>query len=102
MACSRGIRRNLSRLRTEHQKRARASGSVLLQFASGAGTVLAGLPGYIAAVNVENGGVVNVSYVPSTNSSRWPEYLSRRDRLGVEPQHVVPGQSEATDRCFGL
>lgn len=59
----------------------RLHGSVLVQFADGSGTVLAGLPGYIAAVAVENGGVVNVSYVPSTNSRLWAEYQYDRERV---------------------
>lgn len=60
---------------------ARMHGSVLVRFADGSGTVLAGLPGYIAAVTVENGGVVNISYVPSTNSHLWAEYQYGRERV---------------------
>lgn len=66
---------------------ARTHGSVLVQFADGSGTVLAGLPGHIAAVTVENGGVVNVSYVPSNNSHLWAEY--QYDRPLVERLRAV-------------
>jgi len=56
-------------------------GSILLAFEDGAGTVLAGLPGYVAAVTVENGRVVNVSYVPAQNSPDWDDYLANRPSL---------------------
>lgn len=73
---------SLVRLHTEVRRGvAKMHGSVLVQFADGSGTILAGLPGYIAAVTVENGGVVNVSYVPSTNSQLWEEYQYDRERV---------------------
>jgi len=55
--------------------------SVVLQFASGQGTVLAALRGYIGNVHVEDKGVMNVSYIPSANSPRWTDYEPRRERL---------------------
>jgi hypothetical protein len=55
--------------------------SVILQFEDGAGTVLAGLPGYIAAIAVEEGRVVNISYVPSTNTPLWGENQNEREHI---------------------
>ncbi|MBI4220125.1 MAG: caspase family protein [Chloroflexi bacterium] len=58
-----------------------AATSVILRFADGSGTVVAGLGGYIGTISVEGGRVANVSYVPSTNSDRWAEYVEERSRL---------------------
>lgn len=55
--------------------------SVVLRFADGSGTVLAGIENYIGTVVVENGRVVNVSYAPSDNSDRWHDYVAERTRL---------------------
>lgn len=49
--------------------------SVVLRFNDGSGTVLAGIEDYIGTVAVEDGRIVNVSYVPSDNSPRWDDYL---------------------------
>jgi hypothetical protein len=61
--------------------------SVLIQLAEGTGTVIAGLPGYIAAVAVDSGRFVNVSYVPSNNSPLWEGYAANRD--DVEKQRAM-------------
>jgi hypothetical protein len=55
--------------------------SVVLRFANGSGTVLAGIENYIGTVVVDNGRVVNVSYAPSDNSDRWHDYVVERARL---------------------
>jgi hypothetical protein len=55
--------------------------SVILRFDDGSGTVLAGFEDYIGTVVVENGRVVNVSYVPSENSYQWNRYMHKRPRL---------------------
>jgi len=65
----------------------RMPGSVIVQFGDGAGTVLAGLPGYVASVTVESGRVINISYVPSTNSPLWLEYSA--DHEWVEALRAV-------------
>lgn len=57
------------------------SASVLIEFATGTGTVLPGLRGYIGHVFVDQGGVTNVNYVPSTNDRRWPDYQAVRGQL---------------------
>ena len=44
-------------------------------------TALAALRGYICHVLVDDNCVTNVSYVSSDNSSRWPDYLQRRERI---------------------
>ena len=58
-----------------------SASSVALRFAGGSGTVLAGLRDYIGTVVVENGRVVNVSYVPSVNSEQWGDYMIERPQL---------------------
>jgi hypothetical protein len=55
--------------------------SVVLRLADGSGMVLAGLESYIGTVVVENGSIVNVSYVPSDNSPLWGDYARERTRL---------------------
>lgn len=57
------------------------AGTVLVQFGDGSGTVVATLPGYIASVLVEDGRVVNVSYVPSENAGHWNDYQVSRDEV---------------------
>jgi len=59
----------------------RPVGSLILRFADGSGTVLAAIKGFIASLVVEDGRVVNVSYVPSANNWRWPDYQQQRPRL---------------------
>ena len=56
-------------------------GSLALLFKDGRSTVLAALQGYIGHVVVKSDGVAEVNYVPSTNSSRWADYESRREEL---------------------
>ncbi|WP_150132037.1 caspase family protein [Dokdonella koreensis] len=55
--------------------------SVLLRFADGRGAIVAALAGFIGHVAVEAEGVANVSYVPSSNTARWPAYAERRESL---------------------
>ena len=55
--------------------------SVALRFDNGNGTVLAGLRNYIGTVVVEQGCVVNVSYLPSKDYWLWQEYEQQRDRM---------------------
>ncbi|MER8565085.1 caspase family protein [Mesorhizobium sp. M0924] len=52
--------------------------SVGLRFSNGRGTVIAGLPGYIAHITVDANAVVAISYVPSKNNFRWTPYSERR------------------------
>jgi hypothetical protein len=55
--------------------------SLILRFRDGSGTVLAIIDGYTASVVVEEGRVVNVSYLPSPTSRRWPAYQEQEQRL---------------------
>lgn len=57
------------------------AGSLILRFGDGSGTVLAVLGGYIANIVVQDGRVVNVSYIPSLDSRRWRDYKQNRLRL---------------------
>ena len=41
--------------------------------------ILPGLPGYIAHATVSAAGLSTVSYVPSSNTWRWPYYVAHRD-----------------------
>jgi hypothetical protein len=54
------------------------SGSVVIRFADGSGTCLAALPGFVGAVTVEGGRVVNVSYTPARYTTRWNDYQHQR------------------------
>jgi hypothetical protein len=55
--------------------------NVVLRFSNGRGTALAALRGYVCHVLVDGNSVMNVSYVPSNNSRRWPHYVQRRKRI---------------------
>jgi hypothetical protein len=54
---------------------------VAITFGDGSGTVLPALLGYIGHITVADGGVSNVSYVPSDNSPRWRGYVKRRREI---------------------
>jgi hypothetical protein len=73
-----GDRRNPGIVRVAMQAPA---ASVALRFGNGRGTVLAAVKGYIGHVQVDGNSIVNVSYVPSDNASRWPLYLQHRGRI---------------------
>ena len=55
--------------------------SVAVRLADGRCVILAGLPGYIGHVTFDEGGMSNVSYVPSSNHWRWGEYNQRREEI---------------------
>jgi hypothetical protein len=55
--------------------------TVVFRFTDGRGAALAALHGFIGHVVVQDDGVVNVNYVPSVNSFRWQDYVSRRKRV---------------------
>ena len=56
--------------------------SVLLTFADHSAAVVPALPGFIAALTVENGALVDVAYEPSDNSGwRWDEFKKRADEI---------------------
>ncbi len=57
------------------------SASVLIEFDNGNGTVLPGLRGYIGHIFVDKGVVINVNYVPATNSERWNGYRDVREQI---------------------
>lgn len=58
-----------------------AAASVVLRFAGGFGTVVPALDGFLTALSFDGGELVDVSYEPSENHSRWGEYQARRDEL---------------------
>ncbi|HEX2180302.1 MAG TPA: hypothetical protein VHL54_12440 [Actinomycetota bacterium] len=55
--------------------------NVSMQFSDGTGVVLPAIPHYLAAISVEAGEVVDVSYEPSDNSPRWTGIHDRVDEL---------------------
>jgi Caspase domain len=55
--------------------------SVALHFTDGSAAVVAALPGYIGNVVVQDGGVSNVSYIPSRENPRWSIFQSEQQRL---------------------
>lgn len=55
--------------------------SVLLVLENGTGTLLPAIPGFLAALTVEEGELVDVAYEPSDNTWRWDEYQHRADEL---------------------
>jgi hypothetical protein len=54
---------------------------VLIQFASGTGTVLAILSGFIGTIVIENDRVVNVSYLPSQYTENYSAYEQRAGEI---------------------
>jgi len=48
--------------------------SLLVQFSEGQGIPLAVLPGFIGTIVVEDGHVVNVTYLPSRHTNKYSEY----------------------------
>jgi hypothetical protein len=57
------------------------SRTALLQFDNGAGAALAILPGFIGTVSVDEGRVVNVSYTPSQNTTRYLDYRNEEQEV---------------------
>jgi caspase domain-containing protein len=55
--------------------------SVALALDGGRCVILPGLPGYIAHATVSAAGLSAVSYVPSSNTWRWPYYFAHRDDI---------------------
>ena len=55
--------------------------NVLLTLDNGVSVVLPAIPEFLATISVEDGEVTDVSYEPSSNSSRWPKYRDRMDEL---------------------
>jgi hypothetical protein len=66
------------KLGPENPIETKKAASVLIRFEDGSGTVVPGLEGYLGYIFVENGVVVNVNYVPSSNSRRWPGYQDKK------------------------
>lgn len=73
------------------------AGSVMVEFSGGTGTVVAGLRGTVASIRVNNGGVANVSYVPSRFTSRSDGSGELRAEVAAEVRHGVfrPGADGA-------
>ena len=55
--------------------------SVVIVTTDGRSVVLPALRGYLAHALFDETGLANVSYVPSSNSARWNDYIARRDEV---------------------
>lgn len=55
--------------------------SVLLRFEGNIGTVIPAVAGFVAAITVQDGELVDVAYEPSANSWRWHEFASKADEI---------------------
>lgn len=55
--------------------------SVLLVLENGTGVVLPAIPGFLAALTVENGALVDVAFEPSDNTWRWQEFEHRAQEI---------------------
>lgn len=60
---------------------ARPGASVLLILDDGSGIVLPAIPEFIAALTMEDGELVEVSYEPSDNTWRWNDFMSHAKEL---------------------
>jgi hypothetical protein len=65
----------------EVQLSRKPAASVAIEFADGTGTVVAALNGFVGKIAVEDGRVVNVSYVPTPSNYRSHEYAENRSRI---------------------
>ena len=55
--------------------------SVLLVFEGGTGVVLPAVPGFLGALTVENGSLVDVAFEPSDNTGRWQAFQERAPEI---------------------
>jgi hypothetical protein len=55
--------------------------SVLLEFDGGNGVVLPAIPGFLAALTIVDGELVDVAYEPSDNTMRWNEFAPRASEI---------------------
>ncbi|WP_295432891.1 caspase family protein [uncultured Thiodictyon sp.] len=60
---------------------AQPTGSLILRFADGSGTLIAALNGFVGSLVVDGGRVMNLNYVPADNNRRWADYQQQRPRL---------------------
>jgi hypothetical protein len=67
--------------------------SVLLRFEGNIGTVLPAIRGFVGAITMEEGEIVDVSYEPSANTPRWSEYQQR----ALEVRALRAAASAATE-----
>ncbi|MBY5666203.1 caspase family protein [Rhizobium leguminosarum] len=75
--------------------------TVVIRFADGSGTVAAAIKGFVGNIVASDAGVSNVSYVPSSNSSRWSEYAGEGKRLNELHAVVASAASLGAFRIEG-
>lgn len=55
--------------------------SVLLILEPGTGVFLPALPGFLAALTIDDGELVDLAYEPSENTPRWDEFVKRAEEI---------------------
>lgn len=82
--------------------------SAAIRFTDGTGTIIAALPGFVAALLVRDGGLVNVSYAPAEGTPRWNDYQhfreqaeNRRAMAATAARHGVLALDREDAKAFG-
>lgn len=82
--------------------------SAAIRFADGNGTIIAALPGFVAALLVRDGGLVNVSYTPAEGTPKWDAYQyvreqaeNRRAMAATAARHGVLALDREDAKAFG-
>jgi hypothetical protein len=75
--------------------------SVLLVFSDGGGTLLPAIPGYLAALDVDEGELVDVAYEPSENNWRWYEFSDRAAKARTLRAVIASSAREGIFRLEG-
>ncbi len=73
------------------QTTASGVGSVAIRFEDGSGTVVAALKEFVGNLVVEPNGITSLSYFPSEQNWRYPDYQSERER--IDNLHAVVSAS---------
>jgi hypothetical protein len=75
------VENGANQVRVHGDNDAKASKSLLLEFESGSGTIVAILSGFIGTIVVEDERVVNVNYIPSRGAKFYQGYLDEIDQI---------------------
>ncbi len=77
------------------------SQSLLIQFLGGQGIPLAVLPGFIGTIVVEDGCVVNVTYLPSRHTQKFSEYEQVASEIDKRRAYVAVAARNGSFRLGG-
>ena len=75
--------------------------SLLIQFLGGHGLPLAVLPGFIGTIVVEDGRVVNVTYLPSRDTPKFSEYQLVASEIDIRRAYVAVAARNGSFRLGG-